>query len=230
MSMDTKKPVTKRTKKPPKTFNDLVEGAPAKPKAKRKPRAKETKPRKVNPATDPRFGSKKYNPDTSPGLIIRVYANGDSHATFCSQLNIGSKTFYRWAETYPEFAEAIDIGKMKQQKKHEDLAKQYMVGYEEDGKLNTTLWSMFARNRHGYTEHRRIKIPGLDTAKTPVEQLEKIMNQLALGRLTSLEAKNLTALVESATNIMEKTEMLKRIELLEASLESGVSDSEFKEE
>lgn len=179
---------------------------------------------------DARFGSIKYNKNSTPELLVKTLSEGNSNAAFCAVANIGQRTFYKWVNKHPEFAEAYDIGKMKQQKRHEDLARNNIIMHDEDGKFNTVLWSIMARNMHNYTEHRKVKINGLDKAKTPTEQLGKVMDAMSNGELTSREAKDMASFIEVGVNIIEKTDLMQRIAAIEIAMGSGVKDEDFKEE
>lgn len=179
---------------------------------------------------DARFGSIKYNKNSTPELLVKTLSEGNSNAAFCAVANIGQRTFYKWVNKHPEFAEAYDIGKMKQQKRHEDLARNNIIMHDEDGKFNTVLWSIMARNMHNYTEHRKVKINGLDKAKTPTEQLGKVMDAMSNGELTSREAKDMASFIEVGVNIIEKTDLMQRVAAIEIAMGSGVKDEDFKEE
>ena len=135
-----------------------------------------------------------------PKKLITMFTKGESRAHFCASLSISKATFSAWLIAYPEFAEAYEVAKEKAQTWYLDKAAAHIEEESDpDGpttKLNTTLWSMIMRNRFDFTEHRKLKIPGLAKSKNFVEQMQAILTELGNGNLTASEATQLSKLVE----------------------------------
>ncbi len=173
----------------------------------------------------------KYT-EKMPGQLVEMFKRGESRAHFCSKHSISSRTFKVWLDKHKEFSEAYEIAKEKAQ---EWFLNKAMAHIEEEQdpeapttKLNTTLWSMIMRNRFDFTEHRKLKVPGLAKAKNFVEQLQAILQELANGNLTASEATQLSKLVEVGMKVFEVTELERRVAQIEQGQRIGASDDEFK--
>ncbi len=94
--------------------------------------------------------------------------------------------------------------------------------------LNTKLWSMLMRNRFGFTEHRKIKIPGISEAKDLKEQMYILMSELGKGNLTASEANQLSKLVETGIKVFEITDIDIRLTKVEQNQRIGVAEDDFK--
>lgn len=174
------------------------------------------------------YSGTKYT-DKMPAHIIKMFSQGRSRADFCAFYSISQCTFKLWQDTYPEFSEAYIIAKQKAQAWFENLAIEHLVEEFEGPKLNTKLWSMMMRNRFGHTEHRKLKIKGLKTAKNFQEQMQNVVNELADGNLTGSEALQLSKMIESGVKIYESTELVKRVEMIEQAQKTGLADDDFTE-
>lgn len=156
----------------------------------------------------------KYDKDKHPDELLKIFATGDSWAQFCSDMNIGKKTFFNWVNAHKEFADAYEVAKMKAQAWWECRGK---LGLSQEN-FASTAWSMTMRNRFGYTEHRRIDLPGFDAAKTPMAKLKKIEQAVAEGILTGSEITYMSNLVEAGVRVLQNTRMEDDIALIKATL------------
>jgi hypothetical protein len=146
-------------------------------------------------------------------LLIDLFKKGKSVCHFCAKLEIGRQTFYDWLETQKEFAEAYDRAKEANEAWFTDLGVSGASG-EIDG-FNQTAWSILMRNKHNYTEHRKIKID-FTNCKTATEMQKALNEQSAKCKLTAAELKNLSEYINNCMKIEENTELRKRIEELES--------------
>ena len=174
-------------------------------------------------------GQTKYR-NTWPKELIAILSKGKSYSAFCAKNDLSEQGFRDFLKKHKEFADAYEVGRQKSKAFMEQLAFDHISVGEEDSKLNTTVWSMIMRNRFGLTEHRKVKVPGIDKAKTFAEKMKKIDTLVANGDLTTHEAAQLSKYIETGANVFEKTELVKRVEQIESSVASGVSDTDFKEE
>ena len=156
----------------------------------------------------------KYDPKKHPDLLVGIFAKGDGWAQFCSDVSIGRKSFFNWVNGHKEFADAYEVAKMKAQAWWEDRGKK---GLSQEN-FSATAWSMTMRNRFGYTEHRRIEIPGFDTATAPIEKIQRIEQAVACGLLTGSEINYMAGLVEAGVRVMQNTKMEADIELIKQTL------------
>lgn len=171
----------------------------------------------------------KYK-DTMPAQLIEMFSRGKDRCHFCAHHSISERTFSDWLVKHPEFAEAYETAQAKAKAWWLNEAQDHLVEHFEGSKLNTTLWSMIMRNRFELTEHRKLRVRGLEKAKTAMDQMKVVMAELGAGNLTATEAQSLTKLIESGVNIYESTELEKRVTEIEMANRIGVPDGEFKEE
>jgi hypothetical protein len=181
------------------------------------------------PAKGLKWDEVKYK-DTMPAQLIEMFSRGKDRCHFCAHHSISEKTFSDWIAKYPEFAAAYEVGQHKAREWFMALAQDSLTEHLEGSKLNTKLWSMLMRNRFDLTEHRKLKIPGLKTAKNFKEQMQCVLDELAEGNLTGSEAQQLSKLVETGVVVHEHTELEQRVAEIEKAGRIGVSDDEFKEE
>lgn len=164
-----------------------------------------------------------------PEQLVKMFSEGKDREDFCSYASISYNTFDMWLKKHPEFKSAYEVAKVKAKQWYTRVARDHLIEEPEGPKLNTKLWSMLMRNRFELTEHRKIKSEALAKAKTHADRMKAIMNELATGNLTAAEAQALCKLVETGVSVEANTELVKRLEQIEAAQKSGVIDSDFKE-
>lgn len=173
-------------------------------------------------------GQTKYK-ETMPALLISLFKEGKGREDFCVESKISEKTFDIWLAKHPELEEAYEIARAHGKAYYMKVAREQLVEYHEGSKLNTKLWSMIMRNRFDLTEHRKLKMAGINKAKTAVDQMKLVMAELAAGNLTGDEAQHVAKLIESGVKVYEATELEKRVAEIETANKIGVADGEFKE-
>ena len=100
----------------------------------------------------------------------------------CAKLRISTKTFDRWCEKHPEFAEAAELGKT--------LAEAVNIGKQKgyiDGSIKCSqpgLHMNLMKNCYGWDkadagERNNIKIENLQINQIPMEEIDKRLQQLA---------------------------------------------------
>ncbi len=175
------------------------------------------------------WSASKYT-EKMPQQLIDLFKEGKDREDFCADHFISYKTFDIWLGKHKEFAEAYEVAKVQAKVWFNNVARENLVEYYEGKNLNTKLWSMMMRNRFEMTEHRKLKMLGLDKAKTAVDQMKLVMAELAAGNLTGSEAQQVAKLIETGINVYEKTELEARVSEIEKANRIGVGDGEFKEE
>ncbi len=174
-------------------------------------------------------GQTKYK-ETMPAQLIKLFEEGKGREDFCVLHKISETTFDLWLAKYPELVEAYEIARAHGKAYYMRVAREQLVEYHEGSKLNTKLWSMIMRNRFDLTEHRKLKMLGLDKAKTAVDQMQIVMAELASGNLTGDEAQHVAKLIATGVTVYEATELEKRVTEIENANKLGVADGEFVEE
>lgn len=151
-----------------------------------------------------------YDENYHVTLLLELFKTGRDIAAFCSMCNISRTTFYNWRKTHEAFERAYDVAIEHARSWHENLA---LLGLQ-DTSFNNTLWSMIVRNRFGYTEHRRLNIPGLKEEQNYTEQCRHVFKHLADGNLTASEANQVANLIATAAKVDEVTQMRQELEEL----------------
>ncbi len=154
----------------------------------------------------------KYDEETHIPLLIITYLNGRDIAAFCYEAEICKKTFHNWLHKYKLFRTAYNIALPLAQVWWEETAR---VAITDAMTFNNKLFEITMRNRFGYTEHRRLNIPNLKTAKNLKEQIECVMNYMADGELTAPEANQVSNLILAAMKVDEKSLLDTRLEAIE---------------
>lgn len=152
-----------------------------------------------------RFQTKppKYVPSIHLPLLDEIFSKGKSIASFCVAAKIVRTTFHNWVEQYPDFEEAYELATSKAQVYWEEYGANNMMipGF------NYSWWASIMRNRFGYTEHRKIKIKGIDQAKTAMDKYNLVLKEVSEGQITAHELKQLVESILAGTKILEHTEL-----------------------
>lgn len=159
----------------------------------------------------------KYDPEEQIPKLIELFAEGKDIAAFCSEIEIGRSTFFRWVDEHPEFQRAYEVAREVARIWWENLPTDY-AGYVEvnDGaKFNTKLWMTIMKNRFEMTDQRKLTLPKLKNCKSFNEQIQCLANYAADGSLTSGEAQQLSGLILAAVKVDEHTELKSKVEKLE---------------
>ena len=153
----------------------------------------------------------QYNAEVHIPLLDEIFSNGKSIAAFCVAAKIVRATFHNWVNKYPEFEEEYEMAVLKSE-----------VYWEEYGQNNAMLphfnyswWAAKMRNCFGWSEHRKLKIKGIDTARTANDKYNLVLNAVAQGELTAHEIKQLSETILTGTKIYKETELENKVTELE---------------
>jgi hypothetical protein len=147
-------------------------------------------------------------------MLLQVFEEGYHVAHFCNMAEISEMTFYHWLDHYPEFKSAYTLAKVMSRSYYEAVGTKGI----HDEHFNSKVWEIVMRNKHGYTDKRKLSIDKIAEAKTALEQFKCIIRDVEQGKLTADEAATLTNIVSSGINILEKTELAKDVEMLKEHL------------
>lgn len=78
-----------------------------------------------------------------------MFENGEAVEEVACALGVTKKTFYNWLDTYPEFAEAYELGKQKSQAWWLKLGREGSNGSQE---IQPTVWIFNMKNRLGWKD------------------------------------------------------------------------------
>ena len=121
----------------------------------------------------------KYDPALCD-KVVELGRQGKSVEQISSALGFHYKTLLYWAETHPEFLEAMELAKQYELAYWEDLGSQYIVEAPQSAKLNTGLWSrsMAARFPAKYRENSKVEVTGKNDKPIQVDVLHDFSQSL----------------------------------------------------
>jgi len=169
-----------------------------------------------------------YKESMKAELPVR-FAKGETMEEFCADHDISEQTFWRWCESKPDFAAVYEVAKSKAKAYYLKLGREYMIEEHEGARLNLGLYNRTMNTRFNLPQQRRIKIAQLAEAKSANDKLDAILKAVEKGELTSMEATQMSRLIETVVKVQEHTEFEDRLKAVEAASDSGVGDTEFKE-
>lgn len=152
----------------------------------------------------------KYKEKTYIKLLFKIFEKGDDISTFCAQISVCRDTFYDWVSRHGPFRIAYQIAKEKARHWWECMGKKNVL----NPKFNSTLWSMNMRNRHGYSEHRKVRVKGLNSDQTYAVQHKYIVDALGRGELTASEANMLAGLIAVGAKVHAIDKMQADVEMI----------------
>ena len=102
--------------------------------------------------------------------VVELGRQGKSHAQIAASLDVSRQTLHNWANSHPEFLDAITHARDLAQAWFEDKGQ---AGLETPG-FNASLWAkqVSARFPDDYTERQKREVTGKDGG--PVEQVHRI--------------------------------------------------------
>lgn len=119
-------------------------------------------------------GQSAYRGQESCDLVVSEYSKGASLEKVCVALGVCNKTYYKWRDTYPEFADAISMGRTASKAWGLDMLLE--LGMSEK-KINQTVLIFAAKHR--WDLHDSINVTANDDSalahayKTKVDELVK---------------------------------------------------------
>lgn len=121
----------------------------------------------------------KYDPALCD-KVIELGRQGKSVEQISSDLGWHYKTLLYWAETHPEFLEAMELAKQYEMAYWEELATKHIVEDPRGPKLNTGLWSrsMAARFPKKYRENSKIEVTGKDDKPIQIDVIHDFSQSL----------------------------------------------------
>ena len=137
--------------------------------------------------------------------------DGKSMAAFCVQAEIGKQTFDNWCDVHPEFAEAYDVARSLGQLWWEDHAE---TASTEPG-FNANFFKLTMVNRFNCDFEKQLKVKNFAKAKTHQDKLQVVAEQIEKGTINQKEATTLAQFIQTASNIEQQTDVIKRLDALE---------------
>ncbi len=106
-------------------------------------------------------------------VALEVLAGGESLAAVCAEIGISRPTLYTWKDTYPEFADALNVGLQKAQRDWEALGRSGIEGEIKNFAGSPWIFTMKNRFREDYAEDK----------KDDKSNAESVLEQIMSGKL-----------------------------------------------
>ena len=103
----------------------------------------------------------EYRPEYCEELVKHM-AQGYPFETFAVQVGVSRTTLYNWAETFPEFLDALKRGRDESLKWFIDAGRAGMVGKIKD--FNPTVWIFMMKNMHKWRDQEKDIVDKLSLA------------------------------------------------------------------
>jgi hypothetical protein len=158
-----------------------------------------------------------YNAKEHIPLLLDIFSQGRDIAAFCVAAEMSRVTFHQWIKKYKDFAAAYETAK--------EMACDYFerLGEERIGDpgFNLGLWSLMMRNRFGYTNERKVKLAKMRAAKSAMDQLNVIKDEISEGNLTASEVTHMGNFVLTGVKVDENTVMKNDVEQMKEIVMKG---------
>jgi len=161
--------------------------------------------------------------------LIRRFKKGETREEFCAAYNLGEETFSKWLVKKPEFAKAYDIAKSKAYAWYLKVGREHMIEEPDGAKINLGLYNRTMNTRFNLPSQRKLKIKGIAKQKKIQDKMNTLLKAVENGELTSMEATQMTRVIEGVVKINEHSELEERISQIEQAQKIGVGDDEFEE-
>jgi len=161
--------------------------------------------------------------------IVSRFEKGETREEFCAAHNIAEDTFSEWVKKIPEFAEAYARATTKAKAHYMKMAYDHMIEDKDGAKLNIALYNRVMNTRFNLPSQRKLKIKGLASKQKIQDKMSALLKSIEDGDLTSLEAVQMSRVVESAVKINEHSELEERIAQIEQAQKIDSRDEDFIE-
>lgn len=126
----------------------------------------------------------KYKPRYCE-IVPEMFKNGSSVTEVSQLLGINRKTFYEWAKTYPDFAEAFEEGKINSEAWWMKLGREAATGKRP---INPAIWIFNMKNRFKWRDKVDHEVSGKDGK--PIETINTNMSAEEAAKLYAQEVLN----------------------------------------
>lgn len=174
------------------------------------------------------FTISNYEPELCIELI-EMFSEGKTMYEFCAKHNIADKAFYKWCNNHPEFDEAYEVAKIKARAYYEEFGRRFLSENYESDKLNNAQFNRIMGARFNVNADKRIRIKGIDKAKTIEDKINVVLDQLSDGTVTTKETLAIAKVLETAVKISQHSELEDRLKAIEDAQKVGADDADFKE-
>lgn len=150
-------------------------------------------------------------------LIIETFKRGGTLAEFCTHPDVmtGRQTVYGWYSRYPTFREAYDIARELAKLHHEQVVNANLLVDKEAAStfdMNTFIKTSGVRFADMRTER---PVDDIIDDKDLMKSVKNLANAAAQNMITQEQVRNISLLLQQASQLKEQQELVARIEKLE---------------
>ncbi|RKQ97138.1 hypothetical protein C7446_2558 [Kushneria sinocarnis] len=117
----------------------------------------------LTPRQSRRSGRPTKYTDQMPDLVYESLASGDSVTQFAVSIGVHRDTIYAWADSHPEFSDALTRGQEASQAFWEGELRQMMYSKE----VNAPLVKLYFANRFNWHDKSEVDNKSTDGSMTP---------------------------------------------------------------
>ena len=161
--------------------------------------------------------------------IIRRFSKGETRQEFCAVHSVSEQTFSVWVAKIPAFEEAYEIAKVKAESWYLKIGREHMIEEPDGAKLNMAMYNRTMNTRFNLPAQRKLKVKGLASKKKIEDKMSALLKSIEEGELTSLEAVQMSRVVESVVKINEHSVLEERISQIEQAQKIGAGDDDFED-
>lgn len=176
-------------------------------------------------------GGKRYNESKHCKLILQIMTDKDRGriSSFCFEVGISDRTFYRWVEQHSLFRDCYLVGKIIAREIWELDGLEVRDYVSPPGTINNQFqyWLMIGWSRFGVSKNPRIKLK-LNPDDAPNLHYSQLLKQAADGDFTASEIKQLMEAVNIGLNAHQSCELQKQIDELKQDLAVMATNSNVK--
>lgn len=158
-----------------------------------------------------------YDAEKHPKECREMGMQGMFAVEMAKAWGVHTDTIENWKKEHPEFLVAYKEAQNFRTAWLLEKGRNHLVG-AKDAQLNHTAWSMMMRYDGQNTDERRVKLKRFDSSAPLDVQVSQIFASFAQKEITPKEFNTLMTNIKIAAEVLEKTELVKKVEALEAKL------------
>lgn len=144
-------------------------------------------------------------------IAIDVMKQGYPIVNVAAKLDVSRKTIYEWINEYPEFAAAIEVGKVKGEAHINECGRQGLTHKN----FQYNVWAKILQRNYQDSWDRKVKVESVKPGMSYAEQIAALKGEAFNGNLTPKEAETLTNLVRTQAQVEQADEIERRLRALE---------------
>jgi len=97
--------------------------------------------------------------------VIEIMKDGGSQAECAAEFYIAKATFFEWVKTYPDFKDAVSIGKTLSEAWWTKKGQTHITHTSKGTQLNGGVYGLHMKNRHGWSDKKEVQLDATEEVK-----------------------------------------------------------------